>query len=449
MEHSLDVVRTEFDLFSEALLQRMVKKYKYDEIFPYNNVKNDSTVTFQVRGTPNEWLDLDDTYLQVKYKLLNHDGSAIENEQATNIQTIEEPNILHNLWSQTEMFINNKPVKSVVTPYPMRAYMENLLTTCKDGLPEKYQTEGFWKERAGANFDHAVEDTVAHLTERSPWRTEVQLKHRGSREHVLYGKLAMDLWRQGRNIPPNHDMKLVLTGNRPQFYLRSSMAAGQEHKLQLEEVKLIVKRVQLYDDTQAQVDKAIDEAGAIKFPIKRVQLISPNIARGTKVFQENIMNGQLPSRVIIGLVDGDAFAGAYNKSPFNFKHYDVEEMYLHWNGETFPSNKYTTSFANKDALVPWLNMKRLVTPGQPFFHHTVSYKDFCDGGYTFWVFDMTQDNKCGVPADYNNVKLSGEIRLFIRFGGDAGLTQAVNAVIYAESENQIEIEKDRTLTFDY
>ena len=215
MEHKLDAVRTEFDLFSEAPLQRMVKRFQYDEVFPYNNVKTDSTVTFQVRGTPNEWIDLDDTYLQVKYKLLNHDGTDIADQADTCVRTIEEPNIFHNLWSQVEMYINNKPVKSVVNPYPVRAYMENLLTTSKDGLPEKYETEGFWKEGAGALFDHAVEDTVAHIQERSLWRSDVQLKHKGSREHVLYGKLAMDLWRQGRNIPPNTDLKLVLTGNQP------------------------------------------------------------------------------------------------------------------------------------------------------------------------------------------------------------------------------------------
>lgn len=446
----MDVVRTEFDLFSEAPLQRMVKSFKYDEAFPFNNVKTDSTVTLQVRGTPNEWIDLDDTYLQVKYKLLTHDGQNIANDGGTYIKTLEEPNLFHNLWSQVEMFINNKPVKSVVNPYPMRAYIENLLTTCEDGLPEKYETEGFWKEKAGNSFDLAIQDTLANLGQNTPWRSDVQQKHKGSGEHILYGKLAMDLWRQGRNIPPNNDLKLVLTKNRPQFFLRSSMTAGQEHRLELEEVKLIVKRVQLYDDAQAKLDALIKKIGAIKYPIKRVEVISPNIARGTKVFQENILHGQIPSRIILGFVDSDSFGGSYTKSPFNFKHYNIEEMYLHCNADVYPSNRYITNFTNKDALVPWLNMKRLVTPGLPFFNHTVSYQDFLDGGFTLWVFDMTQDNMCGVPADYNNIKQSGEIRLFVRFGGEQGLTQAVNIVIYGQFENQIEKgEDDNELTFDY
>jgi hypothetical protein len=368
---TLDAVRTEFDLFSEAPLQRMVKSFQLDEVFSFNNVKSDATITFQVRGTPTQWVDLDDTYLMVRYKMVTHDGTDIANEQNTCVKTIEEPNLFHNLWQKVEMTIDNTHVKSVVTPYPMRAYMENLLTTPATALDEKYETEGFWKEKAG-DIDHTVEDTVAHVGTNTPWRNVVQMRHKGSPQHVLYGKLAVDLWRQGRNIPPTHDLTLILTKNRPQFYLRSAETPGQEHKIVLEEVKLIVKRVQLYDDAQTGIDQAIVEAGVIKYPIKRVDVKSYALAKGTQIFQENsIISGQIPSRVIVGMVDNDAFAGTYAKSPFNFKHYSVEEMYLHHNGDTYPSNRYTPSFTRKDAIVPWLNLKRLVTPGQPFFSHTI------------------------------------------------------------------------------
>lgn len=449
MEGGLDVVRNEFDLFSEAPIQRMVKKFQHEEVYSFNNVKRDGTITFHVRGSPNQWIDLDDTYLMVRYKLLTHDGEAIANAAETCIKTIEEPNVFHNLWSKVEMAIDNTPIKSVVNPYPMRPYIENLLTTPASGLHEKLESEGFWKEKAG-QFDNVVEDTVAHVAGRTPMRSKVQMMHKGSPSHVLYGKLAMDLWRQGRNIPPTHDLTLVLTKSRPQFYLRSTEAAGEEHKLELEEVKLVVKKVQLYDDAQASLDMAMAGEGAILYPINRVDVKTHAVGAGAKCFQEsNIISGQIPSRVIVGIVDADAFSGSYAKSPFNFQHNEVEEMYLHYDGETYPSNTYKTSFPNNDALVPWLNLKRLVTPGQPFFNHTVSYKDFCTGGYTLWVFDMTPDNKCGVAADYNNVRRSGDVRLHVRFGRDGGLENPINLVVFAEFENQIELGRDRNLMTDW
>ena len=449
MEGTLDVVRSEVDLFSEPPVQRTIKHFQVEEIFSSNNVATDGTISFHVRGAPNQWIDLDGTFLIVKYKMVTHDGQNIANAGDTCIKTIEEPNLLHTMWSHVEMFINNTPIKSVVNPYPIRAYIENLLSTPESGLDEKYFTEGFWKEKAG-DFDHVVEDTVAHVNNRSPWRKVVQFKNKGSPEHVLFGKLAVDMWRQGRNIPPTHDLRLDLTKNRPEFYLRSNENAGEEHRLVFTEMKLVVKRVNLYDDAQAGLDKAMAEAGVIKYPIRRVDVKSYSVATGTKVFQENnIITGQIPHRVIIAMCDNDAIGGTYAKSPFNFKHYDVQELYLMFDGDTFPSNRYLTSFANKDALVPWLNLKRLVTPGQPFFNHTVSYLDFCAGGYTMWVIDMSADNKCEVAADYNNIRKHGNIRLNVRFGGIQGLPNPINILVFAEFENQLEIGRNRDLMQDY
>ena len=443
------VVRSEFDLFSEAPLQRMVKKFQYEEVYSFNNVRTDGSITFQVRGSPNQWIDLDDTYLMVRYKMLTHDGAAIANADTTCIQTIEEPNLFHNLWSKVEMAINNTPIKSVMNPYPMRAYIENLLTTTESGLHEKAESEGFWKERSGS-FDAAIQGTVANVRTNTPWRKNIQAKNNGSPEQVMCGKLAVDMWRQGRNIPPTHDLTLILTRSRPQLYLRSSENAGEEHQIQLLDVKLVLKKVQLYDDVQADLDRAMKDAGKIVFPIRRVDVKSYAVGTGTKVFQENnIISGQIPTRVIIGMVDNDAFSGSYAKSPFNFKHYDVEEMYLHFDGEIYPTNMYKTSFPNKDALVPWLNLKRLVTPGHPFFDHTISYEDFLRGGCTLWVFDMSQDNKCGVLADYNNVRQNGDVRLHVRFGAAQGLANPINIVIYSEFENQVEVASNRAVMHNY
>ena len=442
------IVRSEFDLFSEAPIQRMIKKFQYEEVYSFNNVKHDGTITFQVRGSPNQWIDLDDTYLMVRYKMVTHDGHNIANAADTCVHTIEEPNLFHNLWSKVEMAIDNTPIKSVMNPYPMRPYIENLLTTPASGLHEKYESEGFWKERAGS-FDLAVQDTVPKIKSDTPWRREVQSKHKGSQEHVMYGKLAIDLWRQGRNIPPTHDLSLILTKSRAQFYLRSRKPAGEEHKLELIDVKLVVKKVQLYDDTQTELDQAMASAGRIKIPTNRVEIKSYAVGTGSKVFQENnIISGQIPFRVIVAMVDNDAFSGTYSKSPFNFKTYDVEEMYLHYDGDTYPSNMYKTSFTKKDALLPWLNLKRLVTAGHPFFNHTISYSDYLAGGYTLWVFDMSQDNKCGVIADYNNVKRHGDVRFHVRFGED-GLPNPINIVIFAEFESQVELGRNRDLMHDY
>jgi hypothetical protein len=44
--------------------------------------------------------------------------------------------------------------------------------------------------------------------------------------------------------------------------------------------------------------------------------------------QPNMFQGGLPNRIVIGMVDADAFNGTYTKNPFNFKNYDITTMGL-------------------------------------------------------------------------------------------------------------------------
>jgi len=48
---------------------------------------------------------------------------------------------------------------------------------------------------------------------------------------------------------------------------------------------------------------------------------------------EKLFSGQLPSRLVIGLVANDAFNGAYNRNPFNFADYNLMEILVYSDGQ--------------------------------------------------------------------------------------------------------------------
>ena len=63
-----------------------------------------------------------------------------------------------------------------------------------------------------------------------------------------------------------------------------------------------------------------------------------SIPAGTRVSnQEILFLGTLPKSIVIGMVDSDAFTGAYNKNPFAFKHYDLEFLAVYVDGQQYPS----------------------------------------------------------------------------------------------------------------
>jgi hypothetical protein len=60
--------------------------------------------------------------------------------------------------------------------------------------------------------------------------------------------------------------------------------------------------------------------------------------------QPNIFQGALPNRIVIGMVDADAFNGTYTKNPFNFKNYDITTVGLPVNGQNLPGKSLQLKF---------------------------------------------------------------------------------------------------------
>ena len=62
--------------------------------------------------------------------------------------------------------------------------------------------------------------------------------------------------------------------------------------------------------------------------------------------QENLFLGQLPKRLVIGMVENKAFNGDKEMNPYNFQHFDADYLALHVDGKQFPSKPLIPDFAN-------------------------------------------------------------------------------------------------------
>jgi len=99
-----------------------------------------------------------------------------------------------------------------------------------------------------------------------------------------------------------------------------SDAAAPTYKIRILESKLYVRKVKLSPSVFLAHAKALERENA-KCPIRRVVCKTFTIPRGNlDASQESLFSGQLPTRLVIGLVDNDSFNGIYKKNPFNFKH---------------------------------------------------------------------------------------------------------------------------------
>ena len=99
------------------------------------------------------------------------------------------------------------------------------------------------------------------------------------------------------------------------------VVSGEENPIYKVKLISLVRKVQLSPSIFLAHAKAL-KSGLAKYPIKRVVSKTDTIPAGNlDGNHEKLFTGQLPSRLVIGCVDNDAFNGNYVKNPFNFKHY--------------------------------------------------------------------------------------------------------------------------------
>jgi len=83
---------------------------------------------------------------------------------------------------------------------------------------------------------------------------------------------------------------------------------------------MFVRKVKLMPSVFLAHAKTLERSPA-KYPIRRVVYKSFKLPQNyLDVSQEKLFSGQLPTRIVIGLVDNRAYNGDRQKIPFNFKH---------------------------------------------------------------------------------------------------------------------------------
>ena len=70
--------------------------------------------------------------------------------------------------------------------------------------------------------------------------------------------------------------------------------------------------------------------------------------------------GQVPNRVIVGLVDTDAFNGSFAKNPFNLKNDKITDISLTFDGQEQSEEPIKLDFATSTKLEGYWSLLQMV-----------------------------------------------------------------------------------------
>ena len=123
-EQSCEGVKSELDLFALPPSQTSIVHSHFVEHQPMASLDSGGPIEFLLPGSGDDYLDLDNTYLMVRAKVVNGDGSHV---------ALCDPvgpvnNWLHSLFSQVDVYLNDTLVTPSTNTYAYRAYIEMLLS---------------------------------------------------------------------------------------------------------------------------------------------------------------------------------------------------------------------------------------------------------------------------------------------------------------------------------
>jgi len=262
-----------------------------------------------------------------------------------------------------------------------------------------------------------------------------------SKEFDMIGRLHADLFFQERYLLNEVGLKIRLIGSKDDFCL---MGVPLDATLQVLHAALFVRKVKLSPSVfLAHVD-SLQNATA-KYPIKRCVCKALAIPQNySDMSYEKLITGQLPTCVVIGLVDNAAFNGARNLNPFNFQHFNVSEIALYLDGQQSQTSRPIELNYDKGLFIHSYNS---LFAGTGKLNRdeglAIARLDYVRG-YALYAYDLTADLD---SEDHYNLIRHGNVRLSLQFA--TPLPQPVTIITYAEFDNVLEISKDRQILADF
>lgn len=430
---SCECVKSELDLFSLPATQTSIESGKWVQYKPISSLTDDSPIEFVVPGLGDEYLDLANTLIHVKARIIKADGTKMV--PATDKDVGPVNNWLHSLFSQVDLYVNQKSVSPQNNTYAYRAYIETLLNY-DDGAKKSHLSCALWFDDTPQKMDDC-ENANAGLVNRRTFTSDSDYVD-------MIGHLHVDLCNQDKFMLNGVELRFRFVRSRDVFCI---MSKSEKYKVHIDEANLLVRRNKINPTVLLAHSKTL-ESGTAKYPITRVEVKAITIPTGIRgKTLDNIFLGQLPKRVIVGLVKNGAFNGDYKLNPFNFQHFNMNYLSLYVDGVQIPSKPLQPDFSDDNELSV-LAYHTLFSGTGIHFHNmgnSIRRDEFADG-FCLMAFDLTPDLSANATTHWNLIR-HGSLR--VELGFSEALEATVNCIVYAEFDNVIEIDKNRNVTVDY
>ena len=283
-KQSYECSKTELDLFEVPPTQVSFEAARIVEYYPIS-VADNGPIEFFISGSSDEYIDLSQTFLYIKAEGTGQNKShSLAN------------NLLHAMFQQVDVSLNETLVTASVNTYPYRAIMETLLNYGSDAKDSHCTASLFYKDTAenmnkydGTNPGGQIRSKIAALNS----------------TFDMYGRLHVDLFFQDRLLINNVNVRVKLHRSKNSFCFVSDGTPA----LRILSAMLHVRKVRVNPKIMY-AHATVLKKTTIKYPIKRVETKTFKISSGVaSITLDNVSLEPLPKKIVLALVTSKAYNG--------------------------------------------------------------------------------------------------------------------------------------------
>ena len=396
------------------------------EARPIQQINSGGPLEFNISPSEDLMIILSETYFNTRLKIkITKTGKsdAYKKDDWKNVKARQ--NFMHSLFRSADLTLGNQQVTKTGKNYAYKAWFETFFSMSENAKKSYLQNVGSFEEES-KRWEFLATDSS---------ETTVEVR----------GRLHFDLTFQERAIIGKLPISIKLNPNPGNFFL--DVADGYVVEFEFVDPYIDFHMAKLTDVGLKTLQNGLSKMPA-KYPIARDEIIALNIPQGFEDFmQDNIVMGQMPRRLFVGLVSAEAYNGNFKKDPFKFEHCNISEICVYVNSICYPSRPFKPNFAKN--LFAREHMSVYTTSNQNMTDtYLVLPRDVYKEHKTLFGFNFAPDQTSG-PGSFSHANLieNGAMRICIRF--NSRLPENMKAIVFMEFDNIIEIDETRNVTLDY
>ena len=415
-------------IFDKRGTQTDILKSSRVDYYPVSSLSGGGPIEFHIPGNAEDYVDVNDIVLYVKFKVVTADGKAITAAEKVGLNNLP----IASLFQDVSLTLGETQIEGGQMCYPYRGYFNTVMQFQPHAQFSHMQAYGWFKDDSG-KFD---DETNAGFKTR-------QALIAGSKECELIGPIFLDFFNQERYLISQTDIRVKLTPSKPEFVL-NAYGAVTDFKIEFLNVIMYVDRAEMNPSVINGHANGLKRQNAI-YPLIHNELITFTIPSGQQSYtKDRLFPDQAPKCLMIAMVENDAFNGNIKKNPFHFQHFDLRKIALYRDGVSIPGRPFTPDFANGKYLRSYLNTIRTMNYYNSDDTNGLTPKMFANG-YTIYAYDLTPEKD--ITASYNQGIMSKNLRLELFF--NKPLSTTINVLLFASYDSAVEITQFRDILAHY